>query len=103
MRLVIVESPYAGDVAANVAYARECVLDCMERGESPFASHLFYTQVLDDNIFEQRLCGILAGLEWATKADATVVYIDKGITEGMRKGIDHADLWKRPVEYRRLK
>src|SRR5450756_1816446 len=31
MRLVIVESPYAGDVAANVTYARACVRDALER------------------------------------------------------------------------
>ena len=46
MRFVIVESPYAGDVAANVEYARAAVADCLRRGEAPFASHLLYT--LDD-------------------------------------------------------
>ena len=44
MRLVIVESPYAGDIEANVAYARACLGDCLSRGEAPFACHLLYTQ-----------------------------------------------------------
>ena len=44
MRLVILESPYAGDVAANVKYARRCVRDSLSRGEAPIASHLLYTQ-----------------------------------------------------------
>ena len=32
-RLVILESPYAGDVPANVAYARACLRDSLMRGE----------------------------------------------------------------------
>jgi hypothetical protein len=44
MKLVIIESPYAGDVEPNVAYAKAAVLDCLSRGEAPYASHLFFTQ-----------------------------------------------------------
>src|SRR3989344_992162 len=33
MRLVILESPYAGDVELNVAYARDCLHDCLMRGK----------------------------------------------------------------------
>jgi hypothetical protein len=40
MRWVILESPYAGDVEANVAYARAAVRDSLMRGEAPIASHL---------------------------------------------------------------
>ena len=39
MRLVVVESPYAGDVEANLAYLRRAMRDCLLRGEAPFASH----------------------------------------------------------------
>ena len=38
--LVIIESPYMGNVKSNVAYARKCMSDSLLRGESPFASHL---------------------------------------------------------------
>lgn len=60
--LVIVESPYSGDIERNLCYARAALKDCFDRGEYPFASHLLYTQkdVLDDNIPEQRQLGILA-------------------------------------------
>lgn len=44
MRLVILESPYAGNIEKNVAYARACVRDSLSRGEAPIASHLLYTQ-----------------------------------------------------------
>jgi len=105
MRRVYLESPYAGDVPANVAYARECVADCLRRGESAYASHLFFTQpgILDDTIPEQRALGIQAGLAWAEAADATVVYIDLGISQGMQLGIDAAEKAGRPVERRYLR
>jgi hypothetical protein len=44
MKLVIIESPYAGEVEANVAYARACMRDSLGHGEAPIASHLLYTQ-----------------------------------------------------------
>ena len=35
LRLVVLESPYAGDVARNVRYARACLRDSLLRGEAP--------------------------------------------------------------------
>lgn len=96
------ESPYAGDVEANVAYARAALRDCLQRGEAPFASHLLYTQVLDDQVPAERQQGIDAGLELAKRADATVVYFDRGISRGMTYGIAAAGSAGRPVEYRSL-
>lgn len=106
MRLVILESPYAGNaetVHHNVDYARQCMRDALHRGEAPFASHLLYTQVLHDSDPPQRSLGIEAGLAWGAKADATVVYIDHGITTGMHKGIARAAAEGRPVAYRSLR
>lgn len=104
MRLVIVESPYAGDVEKNVRYARAALRDCLLRGEAPFASHLLYTQegVLDDNIPNERKHGIDAGLWWGEMADATVVYTDLGTSRGMTYGIERAQHVNRPIEYRTL-
>ncbi len=104
MRLVIVESPYKGDVEENLVYARACMRDCFLRGEAPFASHLLYTQpgVLDDRVDHQRELGIAAGLEWGRCADATVVYDDRGISQGMRQGIERAKKEGRPVERRSI-
>jgi hypothetical protein len=103
-RLVILESPFAGNVEANLAYARKCMADCLLRGEAPFASHLLYTQpgILDDNVPAERELGINAGLAWGTKAQATVVYLDRGVSRGMQQGIERARAEGRPVEYRKL-
>lgn len=105
MRRVIIESPYAGDIAKNEDYARSCLHDSLRRGEAPFASHLLYTQprVLRDEVSSEREWGIRAGLAWGEAADATVVYIDLGISSGMARGINAAHDAGRPVEYRSLK
>ena len=87
MKLVILESPYAGNVKRHVRYAQLCVFDSLQRGEAPIASHLLYTQMLDDNILEERNWGINAGLAWRKAASHSVVYTDFGITSGMKYGI----------------
>lgn len=104
MRLVVVESPYAGDVQANERYAKVCVLDCLGRGESPIASHLLFTMpgVLDDIDPHERRLGIRAGHAWMRAADAVVVYVDRGITNGMLDGIAVAKELGVPVEYRKM-
>jgi len=104
MKLVIVESPYAGDVEGNERYARACLADSLKRGEAPFASHLIYTQpgVLDDEIPEEREWGIQAGFAWGQAAELTAVYTDRGISGGMKYGIEAAEKAGRSVEYRTL-
>jgi hypothetical protein len=102
MQLVIMESPYAGDVEKHTMYARECMKDCLKRGESPYASHLLLTQVLDDTIAQERELGINAGLCWGQKADKIVVYTDLGISKGMLQGINLARDEGRTIEFRKL-
>jgi hypothetical protein len=105
VRKVFVESPYAGDVSANEAYARACLKDCLDRDEAPYASHLLYTQpgVLDDTLPQERKKGIEAGFAYRDVTQATVVYIDKGLSGGMREGIEHALSIGHPIEYRTLR
>lgn len=101
MKLVIVESPFRG-VPDAIAYARAALLDSLSREEAPIASHLLYTQVLDDGNAEQRSLGIEAGLAWGRVADVTAVYTDLGISEGMQLGIDRAIAEGRAVDLRQL-
>lgn len=104
MRLVIIESPFAGDVEENLTYARRCVRDSLSRGESPIASHLLYTQsgILDDARPEERQWGIDAGLAWLAVAHASAVYTDRGVSSGMRYGIAAAEAAGVPVEFREI-
>lgn len=104
MRLVIIESPYAGDIELNLRYLRAAMHDSLLRGEAPYASHGLYTQpgVLDDNKPEEREHGIQAGFAWRQVAELTAVYVDLGYSKGMEYGM--ADAHKRgvPVEIRIL-
>lgn len=102
MRLVVIESPYAGDVARNMQYLRRCMADAFERGEAPFASHGLYTWVLDDGIPTQREQGIAAGLEWAHVADVHAFYVDLGISSGMLYALEAALHGTAAIEIRRI-
>ena len=104
MKLTVIESPYAGNVAKHLAYARAALRDSLLRGESPLAFHLLYTQdgVLDDTLPEERRRGIAAGHAWIEKADVVAVYGDLGISYGMRQGIAEAEARKVPVVYRTI-
>lgn len=117
MPTVIVESPFKTDTITltngeeytcleddNVRYARACLRDCLDRGESPFASHLLYTQegVLNDANPEERQKGINAGFEVAKTFDRRVFYVDRGFSVGMRWGFLHAREIGQPCEIRML-
>lgn len=89
-KLVIVESPYKGDVARNTRYLRSCLRDCISRGESPYASHRMLTDCLDDGDPNERRLGIEAGLAWRNVVTLDgfrvkhVFYTDLGWTDGMK-------------------
>jgi hypothetical protein len=105
MKLVIIESPYAGDTETNLVYARLCMSDSLMRGEAPLASHLLYTQerVLNDKIPDERSLGINAGYAWGEHAELAAVYYDLGTSPGMMKAIQYYELRGTPVEYRILR
>ena len=104
MKRVILESPFKGDVALNITYARACVADCLRFGESASVSHLVFTQpgILDDNIPEERQLGIDAGLAWRHVSDGSVAYVDLGISGGMQYGLDLAQASGKTTERRKL-
>jgi hypothetical protein len=105
-KTVAIESPFGSKDPAilerNKAYALAAMRDCLARGESPYASHLLLTQVLDDNDPEQRTRGIQAGLDWAVMAERRVVYVDLGTTVGMQLGIAQAEEIGQPIERRTI-
>lgn len=91
---VVIESPYRGkdsnETDKYVEYAKRCVRDSLQRNEAPIASHLLYTQIgiLNDNNDEERKLGIEAGLKWVDISDKHVFYLDYGLSNGMRKGLE---------------
>ena len=104
MKLVILETPYAGEIGTNNHYCVAAMRDCLYKGEAPFASHMLYafSNVLDDDLPIERELGMVAGFAWGHKAEKTVVYTDLGISPGMAEGIKRAVKCNREIEYRRL-
>lgn len=114
MKLVIIESPFAArkpdgswdpeGVEENLRYLRAAMHDCLKRGEAPYASHALYTQpgVLNDQVPEERTLGINAGFAWNERSDLTVLYIDRGLSAGMKLGLVNAAKSRRNVEIRSL-
>lgn len=107
MHIVCVESPFkpsqedlgryegryseAELLRQNIIYARLAVLNSLARGETPFASHLLYTQVWTERA-ELRDAGIKAGSEMHHRSDTVALYTDLGVSSGMRKADAHAEL-----------
>ena len=122
-RIVVLESPYAGDVGRNTRYIRAAMRDAFERGELPIASHALYTLpgVLDDTNPEEREKGIDAGFTVARQLlrgwlaeEGRYLYalpvvrviltdLDKGkMSSGMRQGVIHASSIHMPIEFREI-
>jgi len=94
---VLIESPLAAPsrsgLGLNQLYGRAALRDSLLRGEAPMASHMLYAQkfVLDDTNELEREIGMVAGFAWLALVDRVVVYIDRGISAGMREGIRRAE------------
>jgi hypothetical protein len=98
--VVIVESPFSGDMEANRQYAIRACVDCLNRQEVPYASHLFFPQFLDELEPDQRKLGIAAGYAMWKAASKIVFYVDRGWSGGMRLALDRAIRFKVPYEDR---
>lgn len=88
--LVIVESPFAGDLVTNDLYRKRACLDCLMREEVPFASHGFFTYFLDDKNLDHREKGITAGYAFWRGAAKIVFYVDLGWSSGMKRAKERA-------------
>jgi hypothetical protein len=86
---VIMESPFAGNVERNVHYAKALMHKLAHEGYAPSASHLLYTQSLDDTLEFDRNLGINKGLDYAHNKDS-IIGIDLGISTGMKYGVKRA-------------
>jgi hypothetical protein len=100
--LVVILSPYAGDVEKNVEYARDCMRESLKRGEHPYAVHLLMPQVLDDAVPAQREEGMAVGWSWMAHADLVAVYTDRGISSGMMRDIEEASRLQKLITFRSI-
>lgn len=102
MKIVMIESPFAGEVERNIAYAKASLMDSLRKGEAPFAMHLLYPQVLADKNKDERALGIQAGLAWSKVAEAIIFYTDYGMSPGMLLALEQAKKLNKPIEFRAI-
>lgn len=93
--MVVIESPFKGDGTATdraklITYARRALRHSIDLGESPIASHLLYTQVLQDGFLPHRELGMGMVHDWFDRAGTIVFYTDYGMSSGMELGLARA-------------
>lgn len=96
---VIIESPYRGDVQRNMAYLKLAMLDSINRGEAPSASHKLYTDILNDEDEAQRQLGLNLGFAWLQAADLVAFYTDYGLSSGMLACLEDLRTFRFRVPY----
>lgn len=99
---VCIESPLSGDTERNVLYADAAMLDSLIRDEAPFLGHLLYPRVLNDQTVDDRRRGIAAHLSWLRSAEFVAVYVDLGVSDGMKLAVELANDKDIPVVERTL-
>ncbi len=116
MKVVILESPYSGNIQRNIAYAQRCMADSRENhGEIPIVPHLLWTQhhlhpthfVSDySEKYTLKNCGRDVSIKqieiFRQKADKIVFYVDYGFSKGMEYGLFHCKRNKIPYEKRKI-
>ncbi|MCM1149477.1 MAG: DUF4406 domain-containing protein [Butyricicoccus sp.] len=60
-KLVYIASPLSGDTGRNIVFARQACRYAIACGNTPFAPHLIYPQLLDDNDPSERRLGLDMG------------------------------------------
>jgi hypothetical protein len=110
--LVILESPYSGDIQANMDYLDCCMHDCKMRGEGALATHLLYTKTpFYGHAADSPPDGMTAGRVWCCKlgtegwrkiASKAVFYMDRGMSRGMQDALTYYRSIDFPVEFRKF-
>lgn len=97
-KAIYVASPYAGDVENNVRYAQEACQAVLSIGAYPYAPHLYLTNILRDEIPEEREAGLKAGLAFLARCDELWVFGPR-ISNGMAGEIKEAKRLGMPIRY----
>jgi hypothetical protein len=103
---VQIESPFSAPTLEGTiiraAYTQMAIHHSLTLHESPFASHWMYPPVLNDNLPEERKLGMEAGFARYIESDRIALYLDLGMSGGMRAGLEVASQYNIPVVERRL-
>ena len=90
--LAYICSPYRGEIKRNKEYARELTKIAIENGFAPITTHLYLTEVLDEEKDDERRRGMAAGLRILERCRYIIVGEKYGISEGMKREITLATM-----------
>lgn len=91
--LAYICSPYRGNIFEwfrNIQYAKRITKFAIQLGYTPITTHLYLTQVLNDNIPMQRRQGLKAGKDILNNCDTIIIGARYGVSEGMAAEIKAA-------------
>lgn len=97
---VYVASRCAGDIPANMEAAVRCCKQVISEGYMPLASHLLYTQMLNDYDPRERDMGLAFGLALLELCDEVWVFGEP--SPGMKQEIAEAKRLGKPIQYREV-
>lgn len=97
-KVIYVASPYAGDIENNVRYAQEACKAVLSIDAYPYAPHLYITNILRDDVPEEREAGLNAGLAFLARCDELWVFGAR-ISNGMAGEIKEAERLGMPIRY----
>ncbi len=89
MKLIYIASPLRGDYDRNIRQAAQYCENACSLGVIAFAPHLYFTQLYNDTIAEEREKGLEMGLAMLEKCEELWV-MGTHISQGMRGEIDRA-------------
>lgn len=96
MRKVYICSPYraknGAELDRNIDYAQALTKQAIEAGLAPITPHLYMTQCLNEDKPEERAAGMVAGIVLLKSCDFVIVGVKYGISEGMSREIQTAEL-----------
>lgn len=97
MQKVYVCSQYGtrGNKETNLEFAKLFCMAVIEEGKIPICPHLFYAQVLNDDVESQRAAGLKIGLELLEGCQELRIY--SRVSEGMKAEILRAEELGIPV------
>lgn len=97
-KLIYIASPYAGDVEANVAFAKLACRFAISQGHTPIAVHLLYPQMLEDGDPAERALGLRLGHRVLGACDELWACGDR-VSSGMKREIEEAKSLGVPVRW----
>ena len=96
IKIIYICSPLKGNIVSNIQKAREYCKVVLNDGFIPYAPHVSFDGILDDNNPQERETALRIGVEMVKRCNELWVF-GNVISEGMKKEIETASATKIPI------